>query len=150
MTDKLNPRMTERRLLLGLGVSATVLLPSWLRPAVAWAATRHHHRRLLAAPTAPAHVVPLIMLDPGHGGGDIGTAHNGLIEKLVTLDIARRVRALLAAQGWTVKMTRDTDIDPFNPALLPAMQTDGLPTPPTARICRRAATSRTIPTPGSS
>jgi len=69
----------------------------------------------------------VIVLDPGHGGGDIGTAHNGLIEKLVTLDIARRVRALLAAQGWTVKMTRDSDIDPFNPALLPAMQTDGLP-----------------------
>jgi N-acetylmuramoyl-L-alanine amidase len=80
----------------------------------------------------PAAALPVsgsrvIVLDPGHGGGDIGTAHNGLIEKLVTLDIARRVRALLAAQGWIVKMTRDSDIDPFNPALLPAMQTDGLP-----------------------
>jgi len=77
-----------------------------------------------ALPGSGSHV---IVLDPGHGGGDIGTAHNGLIEKLVTLDISRRVRALLAAQGWTVKMTRDSDIDPFNPALLPAMQTDGLP-----------------------
>jgi N-acetylmuramoyl-L-alanine amidase len=69
----------------------------------------------------------IIVLDPGHGGGDMGTAHNGLVEKLVTLDISRRVRTLLVAQGWTVKMTRDSDIDPYNPALLPAMQTDGLP-----------------------
>jgi len=75
----------------------------------------------------PVNGSRIIVLDPGHGGGDVGTAHNGLIEKLITLDIARRVRALLAAQGWTVKMTRDSDIDPYNPALLPAMQTDGLP-----------------------
>jgi len=80
-----------------------------------------------AANGPPVNGSRIIVLDPGHGGGDMGTAHNGLIEKLITLDISRRVRALLAAQGWIVKMTRDSDIDPYNPALLPAMQTDGLP-----------------------
>jgi N-acetylmuramoyl-L-alanine amidase len=71
----------------------------------------------------------VIVLDPGHGGGDIGTAHNGLVEKLITLDIARRVRTLLVAQGWIVRMTRDADVDPLNPALTEQMRTDGLPNP---------------------
>jgi len=87
-------------------------LVAWLRPDLAGPPPRHPR---------------IIVLDPGHGGGDMGTAHNGLVEKLITLDISRRVRTLLVAQGWTVKMTRDSDIDPYNPALLPAMQTDGLP-----------------------
>jgi N-acetylmuramoyl-L-alanine amidase len=82
--------------------------------------------RFGAAPALPSGS-RVIVLDPGHGGGDIGTAHNGLVEKLITLDIARRVRGLLAAMGWTVRMTREGDSDPFNPALLPAMQSDGLP-----------------------
>jgi N-acetylmuramoyl-L-alanine amidase len=75
----------------------------------------------------PVNGSRVVVLDPGHGGDDIGTAHNGIVEKLITLDIARRVRTLLVAQGWTVRMTRDADIDPYNPALLPAMQGDGLP-----------------------
>jgi N-acetylmuramoyl-L-alanine amidase len=68
-------------------------------------------------------------LDPGHGGDDFGTAHNGLVEKYLTLDIARRVRALLTAEGWTVRMTRDSDVDPVSAANLAAMRADGRPNP---------------------
>jgi N-acetylmuramoyl-L-alanine amidase len=68
-----------------------------------------------------------IVIDPGHGGDDSGTAHNGLVEKNLTIDIARRLRALLAAQGWTVRMTRDSDIDPVSAANLAKMQADGKP-----------------------
>ncbi len=57
----------------------------------------------------------LIVLDAGHGGSDFGTMHNGLIEKTLTLQIAERLRALLVAQGWTVKMTRSTDVDVYGP-----------------------------------
>jgi N-acetylmuramoyl-L-alanine amidase len=71
----------------------------------------------------------IIVLDPGHGGGDRGTAHNGLVEKDLALDIARRLRAVLVAQGWTVRMTRDTDIDPVSQENLAKMRADGQPNP---------------------
>ena len=71
---------------------------------------------------APPGAVPppgsnprLIVIDPGHGGSDTGSMHNGLVEKDLTLDIALRLRTLLVARGWTVKMTHDTDRDVFGP-----------------------------------
>ena len=77
----------------------------------------------------PVNGSRIIVLDPGHGGDDMGTAHNGLVEKLITIDIARRLRALLTAQGWSVRMTRDSDIDPVTQANLSAMAADGKPNP---------------------
>ncbi len=52
----------------------------------------------------------LVVLDPGHGGRDRGAAGNGLIEKELTLDLARRVRTILTAKGVKVRMTRDADV----------------------------------------
>lgn len=54
-----------------------------------------------------------IVLDPGHGGSDPGCCNRGLgvYEKDVTLDICRRLRDVLTAQGWTVVLTRDCDRD---------------------------------------
>jgi len=69
----------------------------------------------------------LIVIDPGHGGADPGTQHNGLVEKQLTLDIAQRLRALLVAQGWTVRMTRETDVDPLSTDILAKMRADGKP-----------------------
>jgi len=69
----------------------------------------------------------LIVLDPGHGGADTGTAHNGLVEKNLTMDIAQRLRTLLVAQGWTVRMTRESDVDPVSSENLAKMHGDGLP-----------------------
>jgi N-acetylmuramoyl-L-alanine amidase len=57
----------------------------------------------------------LIVIDPGHGGSDDGAMHNGLVEKELNLDISKRLRAILLARGWQVKMTRDTDVDVFAP-----------------------------------
>ena len=68
-----------------------------------------------------------IVIDPGHGGDDTGTAHNGLVEKTITFDIAQRLRALLTAQGWTVRLTRDSDIDPVSGDNLARMRADGKP-----------------------
>ncbi len=51
-----------------------------------------------------------IVIDPGHGGRDPGAVgHQGLTEKDVTLDIARRLRTKLLAAGYRVVLTRDSD-----------------------------------------
>jgi N-acetylmuramoyl-L-alanine amidase len=55
--------------------------------------------------------VNTIVIDPGHGGIDPGaTGHQGLKEKDVALDIARRLRDKLAESGqYHVLMTREED-----------------------------------------
>ena len=50
-----------------------------------------------------------VVLDPGHGGTDPGAMAEGFREKDLTLDIARRVAALLASQDFVVVMTREDD-----------------------------------------
>jgi len=57
----------------------------------------------------------LIVIDPGHGGSDRGTMHGGVAEADLTLDMAKRLRDILIARGWQVKMTRDADVDVYAP-----------------------------------
>jgi len=60
--------------------------------------------------TAPRTGAQTVILDPGHGGDDSGTKSGGTQEKQLTLDIARRVRALLEMHlGVHVMLTRDGD-----------------------------------------
>jgi N-acetylmuramoyl-L-alanine amidase len=65
------------------------------------------------APTPPTSrpTIALIAIDPGHGGDDRGVAGaGGVLEKDVTLDVARRVKALIEARlGIRVLLTRDDD-----------------------------------------
>ncbi|TAJ20593.1 MAG: hypothetical protein EPO65_03225 [Dehalococcoidia bacterium] len=48
----------------------------------------------------------LIVVDPGHGGDEIGAASNGIVEKDSNLEMARRVQRLLTESGYRVIMTR--------------------------------------------
>jgi N-acetylmuramoyl-L-alanine amidase len=70
---------------------------------------------LAAAAAIDPAVLPLavrkIALDAGHGGDSLGTRTPlGLLEKDITLDIARRLRVLLeAGHGFEVVMTRQED-----------------------------------------
>ena len=52
-----------------------------------------------------------VVIDPGHGGKDQGTTGtNGLLEKDLVLDIAKRVKALVEEKlGNEVLLTRETD-----------------------------------------
>jgi len=61
-------------------------------------------------PLPPARALPVIVLDPGHGGVESGaTGPTGLQEKALTLDLARRLKSRLERQGTTVVLTRDDD-----------------------------------------
>ncbi|CAI8807281.1 N-acetylmuramoyl-L-alanine amidase [Bacillus pseudomycoides] len=52
-----------------------------------------------------------LVIDAGHGGYDSGAVGNGLVEKNLTLQIAKRVRdILLANYAINIKMTRDSDV----------------------------------------
>lgn len=55
---------------------------------------------------------PLIVIDPGHGGVDPGAlSRSGLLEKQVTLDVARKLKQKLEASGrYRAQLTRNRDI----------------------------------------
>lgn len=60
---------------------------------------------------AAARPVRKIVLDAGHGGRDGGTGNTKLklVEKTFTLDVARRLGALLVGMGFEVAQTRTDD-----------------------------------------
>jgi len=53
---------------------------------------------------------PLVIVDAGHGGVDGGAVAGGLIEKNLSLTLARKLCEHLQKLGLRVKMTRDSDI----------------------------------------
>ena len=69
-----------------------------------------------------------IVLDPGHGGPDGGASNKaiGLREADANLGIALRLRAMLAAKGANVLMTRISDVRPVPAAVLAAGPQDDL------------------------
>lgn len=58
----------------------------------------------------------VIVIDPGHGGVDAGVCYDNLKEKEINLDIAHRLKYLLANKGAKVVMTRSSDmaLDHYN------------------------------------
>ena len=54
--------------------------------------------------------IPIIIIDPGHGGEDAGAVGaNGVLEKDINLSIARMIRDELFERGYNVLLTRDDD-----------------------------------------
>jgi N-acetylmuramoyl-L-alanine amidase len=83
----------------------------------AGAADTSSDQQPLPAPPQPLNrdVFPLalkrIVIDAGHGGVQTGAiSESGLAEKEVTLDVALRLRRLLADAPFEVLLTRDSDI----------------------------------------
>lgn len=64
--------------------------------------TGYIHRKHVGIPK-------VIVIDAGHGGSDPGAIGNGLKEKDINLDIAKRVQKLLANSGYQIVMTRTND-----------------------------------------
>src|SRR5436305_4357640 len=55
---------------------------------------------------------PLIMIDPAHGGSEPGAVLNPtVLEKDITLALARRLRIDLGARGFVAELVRDSDVN---------------------------------------
>ncbi len=86
-----------------------------LRDSASWTVTRHDSQYMLDPLLRPSATVrgddiATIVLDPGHGGADSGAiGHRNVYEKKAVLDVAKRARDLLTAQGLSVRLTRDQD-----------------------------------------
>lgn len=50
-----------------------------------------------------------VVIDAGHGGRDGGSVWNGLVEKKLCLDVAKRVETALKSKGLKTVMTRRSD-----------------------------------------
>ncbi len=66
---------------------------------------------LLCGPPLTFGTNCVIVIDPGHGGSNVGTHSvlDGRLEKEFTLDTALRLKPLLETNGWTVFLTRISD-----------------------------------------
>ena len=64
---------------------------------------------LLAGPAMAAPHRPVVVLDPGHGGSNLGAQGPGMHEKQLTLEIANLVAAHLRDHGIDVVLTRTGD-----------------------------------------
>lgn len=54
----------------------------------------------------------VIVVDPGHGGEDVGESAHGVLESELMFDLARRLEGRLAALGVTVFITRNLERNP--------------------------------------
>ena len=99
--------MISRRVLLGSGVAARFLWPEGSAHAAGPA-------QVAAKPvTKPSgKVLPLVMLDPGHGGKDPGAIGiSGTYEKHIALAAAQELQRQLVASGqYRVALTRTRDV----------------------------------------
>ena len=68
---------------------------------------------LVSGPAGFTKTNRVIVLDPGHGGEDVGaiSIFNNRHEKVFTLDWAQRLEQLLITNGWQVFLTRTNDRD---------------------------------------
>ena len=53
----------------------------------------------------------LVMIDPGHGGPDVGATRNGVYEKDIVLAMSQQLGRILQQMGYSVMYTRTGDID---------------------------------------
>jgi N-acetylmuramoyl-L-alanine amidase len=67
---------------------------------------------LLCGPPLTFSADRTVVIDPGHGGSNTGTTNvlDRRFEKEFTLDWAKRLKPLLETNGWTVFLTRTSDV----------------------------------------
>jgi N-acetylmuramoyl-L-alanine amidase len=101
-----------KRALLNLLSLAGLLL---MIASFAWMQLRHGERPAgkptsgAAQSSTTSQPFTVVVLDPGHGGRDSGAMCGGILEKDLTLDVARRIDRLLNSEGIATLMTRAGD-----------------------------------------
>lgn len=60
---------------------------------------------------ANSNIRPLVLIDPGHGGQDVGATRNGVYEKDIVLSMSKHLGRILQQMGYSVAYTRTEDID---------------------------------------
>lgn len=55
------------------------------------------------------HAAKTVVIDPGHGGHDLGAADSYVYEKHINLDVARRLERTLQEAGFKTVLTRSSD-----------------------------------------
>src|SRR6059036_3318916 len=81
---------------------------------VVWLQLRHAERSVgkiepRTAKRSAASKPFAVVVDPGHGGQDSGAMCGGVLEKDLSLDVARRIDRLLNSEGIATLMTRVGD-----------------------------------------
>lgn len=61
-------------------------------------------------PETPKKPSIIISIDAGHGGHDPGAVQNGVNEKDITLEVAKKLDSALKKEGYDTVMTRDKDV----------------------------------------
>jgi N-acetylmuramoyl-L-alanine amidase len=99
------PDAGSGRLTIDLTPATTDVAPAPAPPAAA------PDTRLVIPTQGPATGLRTVVLDPGHGGEELGTqGAKGTLEKEITLSVARRLRTLIESRlGLKVFLTREDD-----------------------------------------
>src|SRR4029450_7297514 len=96
-------KQTTRNILALLGIFLMIASFAWMQRAPRPESAKRATTAQTAAKSEPFAVV---VIDPGHGGQDSGAMCGGVLEKDLTLDVARRIDRLLEAEGIATLMTR--------------------------------------------
>ena len=116
VTLTLGPRYATHRVITtqadaGSGRLTIDLLPATTEAAPTPAPSPAPDTRLVIPTQGPSTGLRTVVIDPGHGGEELGTqGAKGTLEKEVTLSVARRLRTLIESRlGLKVFLTRDDD-----------------------------------------
>jgi N-acetylmuramoyl-L-alanine amidase len=104
-------RVTTTQADAGSGRVTIDLLPPTTEAAPTPAPSPAPDTRLVIPTQGPSTGLRTVVIDPGHGGEELGTqGAKGTLEKEITLSVARRLRTLIETRlGLKVFLTRDDD-----------------------------------------
>jgi len=104
-------RVTTTQADAGSGRVTIDLLPPTTEAAPTPAPSPAPDTRLVIPTQGPSTGLRTVVVDPGHGGDELGTqGTKGTLEKEITLSVARRLRTLIETRlGLKVFLTRDDD-----------------------------------------
>ncbi len=104
-------RVTNTQIDAGSGRVTIDLMPAMTDAAPAPAPSPAPDTRVVIPTQAPSTGLRTVVIDPGHGGDELGTqGSKGTLEKDVTLAVARRLRSLIETRlGLKVFLTREDD-----------------------------------------